>query len=95
MQTIVGFVQRNPWFVTLFIAAVVFWVASLALIFRSSKFRRKWLWVLLALLSFTWGWSPDDIPDWQFSIPVGSFFIFWHWMSGKPPPTEETTKALL
>jgi hypothetical protein len=25
MQTIVGFVQRNPWFVSLLIAAVVFW----------------------------------------------------------------------
>ena len=41
------------------VAGFALWIAAISLVVRSAKLRRKWLWALLSLLSFSFGWSPQ------------------------------------
>jgi hypothetical protein len=82
---------------SLAIAAAAVWIGSLMIIFKSSKFRRPWLWVLLTLLFAPgWGWSGALSNGWHWSagigFPIGSIYVIGFWLLG-PRPVERFIEA--
>ncbi len=89
MQELIELLERNPWIWLVGIAGLGVWVAAITLVVRSSKFRRKWLWALLSLLSFAYGWSPQAGVMVSVGIPIGAAYIVWFWRFGRPPSPED------
>jgi hypothetical protein len=56
VRILIDVLQRNPWIWVIGVAGFALWIAAISLVVRSAKFRRKWLWALLSLLSFSFGW---------------------------------------
>lgn len=89
MQTLIEQLERNPWIWIVGIIDLAIWVTSITLVFRSAKFRRKWLWALLSLLSFSYGWSPQPGVMVSVGLPIGAAYILWFWRFGRSPSAEE------
>jgi hypothetical protein len=66
-------------------ASFAVWVSAVVLIFRSAKFRRKWLWLLLSLFTFSFGWSPELGLRLTAALPLGALWVIWFWRFGPAP----------
>ncbi|MBP2159664.1 MULTISPECIES: hypothetical protein [Asticcacaulis] len=89
MQTLFDFLNANPWIYAVLAAGLAVWIAALLVIFGSPKFLRKWLWVLLSLVSFTFSWQVDDNVALSIGLPLGALYVLWFWRFGKSPTDEE------
>lgn len=76
---------RYPWLGPLVLLCVAIWVASLVVVVRTPKFRRKWLWGLLTFASFTYSWSTEANEMIRVNLPLGSLYILWFWRFGPSP----------
>jgi len=81
--------ERNPWIWVIGFIGLAIWVAALTLLIRSSKFRRKWLWALLSVFSFSYAWSPQPGMMVSVGLPIGAVYILWFWRFGIPPSQED------
>lgn len=89
MRQFIELLERNPWIWIVGIIGLVIWVTAITLVIRSSKFRRKWLWALLTLFSFTYGWSPQPGVMVSVGLPIGAAYILWFWRFGRSPSPED------
>jgi len=85
--------RQNPWILVALLLGAAIWIASVWIVVRSRKFRRKWLWALLSLLSFSYGWSPQPGEFISIGFPLGAAYIIWFWRFGKPPSPEQIERA--
>ncbi len=85
MQPLFSYLAANPWIWLVVIAGLAVWIGALLVIFKSGKFRRRWLWVLLSLVTFSYGWQP--VPGMTISVgaPIGALYILWFWRFGPAP----------
>src|ERR1700712_5372978 len=83
MDKIWQFVRDNPWIWAVAAVAMVLWVWALWVIFHSAKFGRKWLWVLVSLISFTYSWEIAPATMFGIGLPVGSLYVLWYWRFSK------------
>lgn len=86
MQQLIDFLAANPWIWFAIAVGLAIWIAALWVIFRSGKFRRRWLWVLLSLLMFGYGWEPSPGLQVSVGLPVGALYVLGFWRFGPPPP---------
>ena len=87
-----NFFADNPWIWWVLAASFAVWVLSLALVVRSPKFRRKWLWALLTLLSFSFTWQLGPATTMSIGLPLGALYVIGFWLWG-PHPTAEALAA--
>lgn len=92
MQILLELLGRNPWIWTGWIIGLAIWIPAITLVIRSSKFRRKWLWALLCLFSFTYGWSPQPGMMVGVGLPIGAAYVLWFWRFGRAPAPEDIEK---
>lgn len=79
----------KPWILALAAASIAIWVLAVWTIFRSEKFVRKWLWVLLTLVTFTVRWSLDGQLTVAVGIPLGALYVLGFARWGRWPTAEE------
>jgi hypothetical protein len=93
MMDILEFITARPWLVALLLLGLATWIGSIVAIFKSPKFSRKWLWVILTLLTFTYQWEVS--PGWRFGVglPLGSLYVLWFWKFGRSPTPEQLERA--
>jgi len=89
MQTLFDYLNANPWIYGVMAASLVVWIAALWVIFASPKFLRKWLWMLLAFVSFSYSWPVADNFTFGIGLPLGALYVMWFWRFGKSPTPEE------
>jgi hypothetical protein len=94
MQQLIELLERNPWIWIVGIIGLGIWVTAITLVVRSPKFRRKWLWALLSLFSFTYGWSPQPGVMLNVGLPLGAAYILWFWRFGRSPLPEDIEKDI-
>lgn len=92
MQLIFDYLNANPWLYAILVAGVIVWTASIWVIFASPKFLRKWLWLLLAFVSFTWSWEASPGFTLSIGLPLGSLYVLWFWRFGRSPTEEEIAR---
>jgi hypothetical protein len=82
-------IVSDPWALGLLISGTLIWIAGFVVIFRSPKFRRKWIWVIVNLVAFTF-YGLDSPPGISVAlgIPIGSYYVLWFWYFGKTSPVE-------
>jgi hypothetical protein len=79
----------NPWIWAVLAGGLIVWIAALTLVVRSPKFRRKWLWAVLTLLSFSFfSWEIAPGESFGLSLPIGAAYVIGFWLWG-PRPTAE------
>lgn len=88
MDLLWAYLRDNPWIWAVLVLGVAVWVTAVALVFRSEKFVRKWLWVLLTLASFSIHWVIAPGFTVSLGFPVGSLYVIWFWRYGRPPTAE-------
>jgi hypothetical protein len=88
-----AYLRDNPWIWGVLALGVAVWAMAVALIFRSEKFVRKWLWVLLTLANFSFGWSIAPGSTVSVGFPIGALYVIWFWRYGRPPTAEALAKA--
>ena len=93
MQPLIDFIANNPWFWVVGALGLAVWVGALVVIFRSPKFIRKWLWVLLTFVQFTFSWSASENLTIGIGIPLGALYVLWFWRFGKAPTPEQIAQA--
>jgi hypothetical protein len=86
MQNLWTFVQNNPWILAVVGFGLAAWIGALVAIVRATKFRRKWLWALLTLLSFSWSWEVGPGETLSVGFPLGALYVLWFWRFGPSPP---------
>lgn len=86
MQVIWDFLRANPWIWAVMAVGAAVWIASLVVVIRVPKFRRKWLWALLTLCNFSYSWSAGPGLMVSVGIPLGALYVLWFWRFG-PSPT--------
>ena len=64
------------------------WIAAVAMVIRSTKFTRKWLWALLSIFVISFAWSSALGRANYVEVPLGAVYIIWFRYFG-PPPTPE------
>lgn len=89
MQPLFDYLSANPWLYGAMAASLAIWLSALCVIFTSPKFLRKWLWALLTLVSFTYGWSAPDNMIVRLSVPLGALYVLGFWLVGRMPTEEE------
>ena len=87
-MAIFEFLAARPWIVVLVVAGFAVWIAALWIVVRSPKFLRKWLWVLLSLLTFTFRWGVGHGITLGVGIPLGALYILWFARFGANPTPE-------
>jgi hypothetical protein len=77
------FLAHYGWLIGLAIIGVAIWIAALVLVIRSSKFRRKWLWALLTLCTFSFARQVAPGVTVSAGLPLGALYVlgFWRWGS--------------
>lgn len=91
MQNLIGQLN-NPWIWGVGIISLAIWIAAITVVIRSSKFRRKWLWGLLSLCSFSYGLSPQPGVMVSVGLPIGAAYILWFWRFGPSASPEALEK---
>lgn len=91
MHDLIGHLNK-PWIWAIGILGFATWTTAITLVIRSSKFLRKWLWGLLSLFSFTYGWSPEPGVMVSVGLPLGAAYIIWFWRFGPSPSPEALEK---
>jgi len=79
------------WVSLAMLVGVVVWTIAIILIVASPKFRRKWLWFLLSLLSFGYSWYPEPGVIMMLALPCGATYIMLFYFFGpspRPKPVE-------
>lgn len=89
MRSLVELLEANPWIWIVGIIGLAIWLTAITLVIRSSKFRRKWLWALLSLFSFSYEWSPQAGMMVSVGLPVGAAYILWFWRFGRSPTPDD------
>ena len=86
MSEIWSFLSQNPAFVALVTSAGAIWIASIAVVVRSAKFRKKWLWGFLTTgaLFFGWGVAAPGVTL-SVGVPLGALYVLWFWRYGPSP----------
>jgi ABC-type Co2+ transport system permease subunit len=79
------FLQGYGWLIGLAVIGVAIWVAALVLVIRSPKFRRKWLWALLTLVTFSYGRHVVPGVTISAGLPFGALYVLWFWRCGPAP----------
>jgi hypothetical protein len=92
MQPLIDFWRDHPWLWLVAAVGLAIWIGALWLIFKSPKFIRKWLWVLLSLCTFTFTQRTGPV-NLSLGLPLGSLYILWFWRFGRPPTPEQLEKA--
>ena len=92
MDEIWGIFAANPWLWPLLAVGLVVWVSAIVVIFRSKKFLRKWLWVLLAFFSFSFTWETEPGTSIGIGFPVGALYVLGFWLFGPWPTAEEIAR---
>lgn len=66
----------NPWVITGLVAGLAVWIGAIWTVFSHSKFRKKWWWAGLTLLSFTYVF-PADERGWELAVgvPIGAIYV--------------------
>jgi hypothetical protein len=93
MDLFLAYLRDNPWIWAVLALGVAVWAVAVALIFRSEKFVRKWLWVLLTLANFSFGWSIGPGSTVSIGFPIGALYVLWFWRYGRPPTAETLANA--
>lgn len=76
---------RYPWLGPAMLLSFAIWIAAVVVVVRTPKFRRKWLWLLLTLFTFQYGWSLEGGTSISVGVPLGSLYILWFWRFGPSP----------
>lgn len=72
------------------------WVWAIVTVVRSPKFLRKFLWILLTLLTFSFSWSEAGGRTLGVGLPVGALYVLGFARWGKSPTdAERAARALL
>ncbi len=79
----------DPWALMLIVSGTFIWIAGFVVIYRSPKFQRKWVWVIVNLVAFTfYGLATSPGTSISLGIPIGSYYVLWYWRFGKSSPVE-------
>jgi hypothetical protein len=79
-----NFVRANPWLLVFAAVALTIWGSAVWAIIKSTKFRRKWLWVLVSLIGIQYGFDISPGTTIWIGVPLGAPFVLWYWQFGKP-----------
>jgi hypothetical protein len=68
------------------------WILAIRAIFRSPKFLRKWLWVVLTFLGFGFSWRVGPHATVGIGLPVGALYVLGFARWGMEPTAEEIAR---
>jgi len=92
MQPLVELLSSHPWFLVATAAGLGIWIGALRVVFKSPKFVRKWLWVLLSLFTFSIAQRTGDVSV-SIGLPIGAVYVLWFWKFGRAPTPEQLERA--
>ncbi|HTW36000.1 MAG TPA: hypothetical protein VMD53_15375 [Rhizomicrobium sp.] len=92
MQELWSYIRDIPWLWVFLAVGSSVWIASVVVIFRSTKFFRKSLWLLLSLFSSKYLWSISNDATIGIGIPIGALYILWFWRFGRQATPEEIAR---
>jgi hypothetical protein len=92
MQLLLDYLAHNPWIWVVAIAGLAVWIAAVWVVFKAAKFRRKLLWLLLSIVSFSWSWDVAPGASVGVGIPLGALYILWFWRFGPSPSAEQLAR---
>ncbi len=91
MSAILDFVRANPWVLVAVAVGLAVWISAVRVVFKSPKFKRKWLWFFLSVFSFSYDFDISPGVTLWIGVPVGAFYVLWYWRFGKPQITPLNT----
>jgi hypothetical protein len=91
VSAILDFVSANPWVSVAVAVRLAIWISAVMVIFKSPKFKRKWLWFFVSVISFSNGFHVSPSVTLWIGVPVGAFYVLWYWRFGKPQITPLNT----
>ena len=85
----------NPWVVSGLVVGFAVWAGAIWTVFSHSKFRKKWWWAALSLLSFTYAF-PADERSWQLAVavPIGAIYVLLFALFGPRRPSSDRLAGL-
>lgn len=83
---------RTSWLLPAIGASIAVWLCAIALIARSAKFLRKWLWVVSTFITFSIDWELRDGADIRLWIPLGALYVIWFWRCGAAPTAAQVER---
>ena len=89
MHELTVFVAQNPWIWVVGLISLAVWIAAISVVIQSPKFRRKWLWGLLTLVSFSYSWSVSPGETFSLGLPFGAAYVLWFWKFGASPSPDD------
>ena len=89
MYELTDFIAQNPWIWVVGLISLAMWIAAISVVIRSPKFRRKGLWGLLTLVSFSYSWSVSPGETFSLGLPFGAAYVLWFWKFGASPSPDD------